>query len=144
MTRPQGKCTEHLVTFYANGTRKSFRLKPLSKEWIMKQLKSLSVHKARGPDTRSAQVLEDGAEILVVTTRHIINFSSETSKSIQSYQVAKVLSVVKNGFCLEARKYRPASLLPIISEIIEKVINEHVVRYLESTKTSPLKLLSSL
>ena len=134
------------MTFYANGKRKSFRLKPLSKEWIMKQVKSLSVHKVRGPDTRSAKCLEDSAEILVVTTRHIIHFSSETSKSIQSYQVAKFLSVVKNGFCLEARKYhpRPASLLPIISEIIEKVINEQVVRYLESTKTSPLKLLSSL
>ena len=67
--KPQGKWTHNLVTFYTNVSRKSFGLKPLSKEWVMKQLKSLSVHKATGPDKISVKFLKDGAEILVLPMR---------------------------------------------------------------------------
>ena len=71
LKKPKGKWTDHLMTFYANVKRKAFSLKPVSKEWVMKQLKSLSVHKATGPDKISAKFLKDGAEILAVAMRHI-------------------------------------------------------------------------
>ena len=134
LKKPQGKWTENLMTFYANVKRKSFSLKPLSKEWVMKQLKSLSVHKATGPHKISAKFLKDGAEILAVPMRHIINLSIETSKVPTAMKLAKVVPIIKKGSRLEARNYRPISLLQIISKIIEKAINEQVVTYLESTK----------
>ena len=40
-------------------------------------IKSISVHKATGPDKISATFLKDGAEILAVPMRHIINLSIE-------------------------------------------------------------------
>ena len=134
LKKPKGKWTDNLVIFYANVKRKSFSLKPVSKEWVMKQLKSLSVHKATGPDKISAKFLKDGAEILTVAMRHIINLSIETSKVPTAIKLAKIVPIFKKGSRFEAGNYRPISLLPIISKIIERAINEQVVSYLESTK----------
>ena len=112
---PKGKWADNLVTFYANLKRKSFSLKPVSKEWVMKQLKSLSVHKATGPDKISAKFLKDGAETLAVAMRHIINLSVETSKVPTAIKLAKVVPIFKKGSRFEAGNYRPISLLPSIS-----------------------------
>ena len=55
-------------------------MKPLGKEWVMKQLKTPSAQKTTGPDKVSAIFLKDGAESLAPSLKHIIYLSIKTPK----------------------------------------------------------------
>ena len=75
----------------------------------------------------SAKFLKDGAPITAIHLANIINVSIKLSKC----KIAKIKPLLKKGIKTEAKNYRPISLLPLISKLIERSIHDQTQSYLQ-------------
>ena len=101
---------------------------------VEKILKNLDVTKASGIDQTSARFLKDGAPVIAIHLANIINLSIKLDTSPSQCTIAKIKPLFKKGTKTEAKNYRPISLLPLISKVIEKSIYDQTQDYLQRNK----------
>ena len=68
--------------------------------------------------------LKDGAKVLAKPITDLCNLSITSRKFPDSCKLAKLKPIHKKGSLTEASNYRPISLLPLISKVIEKAIHD--------------------
>ena len=88
--------------------------------------------KASGIDNISAKFLKDGASILSKPVADLCNLSILSSSFPDGCKIAKLKLLYKKGLKTDHQNYRPISLLPLISKIIEKVILDQTQEYLKN------------
>ena len=73
-------------------------------------------------------------EILILkpVILHLMNTSIELKMVPEQWKMAKVVPIFKKGKEDDCGNYRPISLLPTISKIIEKIVAKQVIAYLEN------------
>ena len=69
---------------------------------------------------------------ILPAVNHIINLSILQSTFPTMWKQAKVVPLLKKGDTLTPKNYSPVSLLPIFSKILERVVFNQMVRYLDS------------
>ena len=99
----------------------SLKFRNAKPEEIYKIIINIDPNKAYGIDKIPGRFLKDGAELLTDPLCKIINLSL-SSKFPLMCKTAKVKLLHKKGKTTEPKNYRPVSLLPILSTIIERVI----------------------
>ncbi|XP_057294623.1 uncharacterized protein LOC130623152 [Hydractinia symbiolongicarpus] len=109
-----------------------FRLKPITVNETMKHLQSLKRKKSVGLDDLPSWLLKDCMEVIASPLTYIINMSFETSTFPSDWKRTKVLPLFKSGAKSSVNNYRPISVIPAISKVIEKVVHEQLTAYLES------------
>ncbi|XP_057299217.1 uncharacterized protein LOC130629860 [Hydractinia symbiolongicarpus] len=109
-----------------------FRLKPITVNETMKHLQSLKRKKSVGLDDLPSWLLKDCMEVIASPLTYIINMSFETSTFPSDWKRTKVLPLFKSGARSSVNNYRPISVIPAISKVIEKVVHEQLTAYLES------------
>lgn len=115
--RPVFKCTtEELFT------KKIFEFTAVGKPFVLKQLKCLKPKKATGLDGLPARLLKDSAIVIADCVTHVINLSIETGAIPSEWKQAKIVPLFKSGNKDELDNYRPISILPILSKILEKAV----------------------
>ena len=72
------------------------------------------------------------AQNILAPLTHIINLSISTSTFPSSWKLAKVVPLLKKGDPLMAQNYRPVALLPIFSKILERMVFNQLVSYLDT------------
>ena len=97
---------------------------------IMKIRYHFDTYKAAGIDGLSGIFIKDGAKILSKPISDLINLSISQSSVPESCKVAKLKPLFKKGFKLEPKNFRPISLLPLISKVLEKVIHDQMQTFL--------------
>ena len=122
--------------FYKNQNIKenSFHFSEVTEDSIFKQLISINSNKAAGMDNISGKFLKEGAKFLALPLSQICNLSIKLSVFPNECKLAKLKPLYKKGSRTVPKNYRPVSLLPIISKVIEKVIHEQVQHYLDREK----------
>ena len=65
---------------------------------------------------------------------HIVNLSIKNQKFPNSWKQSKVIPLHKKEEVTNPKNYRPVSLLPILSKVLERVIFEQMINYLENNK----------
>ena len=65
---------------------------------------------------------------------HIINLSLSNGIVPNDLKIAKVIPIFKTGDRTQFNNYRPISILPAFSKIIEKVVAKKLITFLESSK----------
>ena len=133
---PSGKFGISSVRAYYNNLispNKEFELNQTTEEIIESILESLNIDKAAGIDNISCKFLKDGLDILKRPICDICNLSIKLAKFPSQCKIAKVKPLFKKGSKTDPKNYRPISLLPIISKIIEKVIHDQTQNFLESS-----------
>ena len=67
---------------------------------------------------------------------HIVNMSILTCSFPTAYKIAKVIPLHKGKEAPtnQPKSYRPVSILPVISKLIERVIQQQITRYMNDTK----------
>ena len=105
-------------------------LSNLSDEVSKKILLNLDTSKAAGMDQIPAKFLWDGAEVLALLLRNIINLSIKLSTFPEERKIVKSKPIFKKGTRTDPKNYRPISLLPLVSKIIEKSIHFQIEGYL--------------
>ena len=109
----------------------TFRFKYVSVVEVRKQLKSLNRKKAEGSDGIPSCILKDCAQELAPPLAHLINLSLKTGTVPNELKVAKIIPIHKNGKKSEYTNYRPISILPVISKILEKCVYAQFINHLE-------------
>ena len=93
-------------------------------------MKNCDINKAAGIDDLSGRLVKDGANILTIPITQICNLSIKFSHFRKDCKVAKLKPLFKKDTKRYPKNFRPISLLPIVSKIIEKVIHDQTVIYL--------------
>ncbi|CAB4036856.1 Hypothetical predicted protein, partial [Paramuricea clavata] len=89
-------------------------------EMMAKQLSSISVHKAAGPDNIPNWVLKDFAHILALSVFMLINVSFKKEQLPLIWKCAKITPLPKSSTVNDINTdVRPISLTPTISKIAE-------------------------
>ena len=124
-----------VLEYYKNlQVTKNFQFSQITDATIFEILKNLDVSKSAGNDNITAIFLKDGAEYLASPIAQLCNLSISTSTFPDNCKSAKVLPLYKKGSKTDPKNYRPISLLPLISKIIEKVIHDQTQSFLDENK----------
>ena len=71
------------------------------------------------------------SNLLVTPITHICNLSMFSGIFPSKFKVAKVIPVYKKGKRNDFNNYRPISMLPVISKIVEELVYKRLYRYLD-------------
>ena len=97
---------------------------------VLDLINSLETNKSTGPDGISPQLLKIAGDAIVPSLTRLINLSLYTSTVPKSWKRANVTPVHKKGDKDHVNNYRPISLLPTVSKILEKIVFKHVYNHL--------------
>lgn len=85
---------------------------------------------AVGWDNIPAKVLKYSSKVLVPLITHICNLSFQTGVFPERFKIANIHPIHKGGDRDSVNNYRPISVLPALSKILEKLINSRLVKFL--------------
>ena len=95
-------------------------------------INSLDASKTIGLDGISPRIIKLSSEIISSTLLDIINASFITGNFPDSLKSARIHPIHKGGAKCDPANYRPISILPVISKIIEKHVTKHLFGYLNT------------
>ena len=107
-----------------------FYLSNTSEEKVLKIMTNIESSEAAGVDKLSSMFLKDGANILAKPISTLCNLSISQGVFPNACKVAKLKPIFKKGKKTDPSNYRPISLLPSISKIIERVIHDQTNAFL--------------
>ncbi len=108
----------------------SFKFHNVSASFVYEQLCSMDNNKSTGLDLFNVKLLKLAAPYVSQSLAHICNLSLNTSKFPDDWKKAKVTPIFKSGDKSNVSNYRPISVLPIISKIIERNVHNQLYAYL--------------
>ena len=103
----------------------------VSHEEVQALLREVIVSKATGSDGIPANILHTCADELAGSLTCIFNESLATGIFPILYKIASVTPLLKAGDPCPASNYRPISLLPIVSKLLEKIVLKQLRKYIE-------------
>ena len=95
---------------------------------------SLKRSKSAGIDNIPPGIVKDAAKVITKPLLHSINLSLTTSTIPREWQVARCVPIFKSGNANEFDNYRPISVLPVFSNILERIVHNQLYKYLENNK----------
>ena len=110
---------------------------PVATGTIERYLRSIDASKATGSDGVPGFLLKHCATVLAPSLTRIFNTSIATGIVPRPFKKATITPVHKSGDKSHAGNYRPISLLPIVSKILEKVISSQLKEYLTEHSLLP-------
>ena len=111
-------------------THQKFKFSAITSEDVFKLLSGLKTTKATGLDNISASLLKTAALAISGSLAHLFNLSLSSEKVPIDWKCAKVSAVFKKGSKLYIGNYRPISVLPIISKVLEKLVHNQIYSFL--------------
>ena len=127
-----------------NGNNKSFFFCSITESFVLKQLKTLKTNKAIGLDRISARLLKDSAECMAPILTRLFNRSLEANIFPTICKCGKVTALFKGGDRTDCNNYRPITVLPTISKILERAVHQQLYEFLSANKLLQINLISAL
>ena len=115
----------------AKSIKSQLDLKYVHPDDISKIIDQLKSSKSCGLDNIDTFVVKLAKHELVPAITHIINLSILQRKFPSQWKCAKVVPLFKKGDVSEPKNYRPVALLSVIRKIMERVIFNQIISYLE-------------
>ena len=110
----------------------SFSIPTLGHEKVEKYLKNIDITKATGVDTIGPRLLKLAAPYISESLTFICNQSIVKSVFPKKWKEGKVTPLHKNGAKDDTNNYRPISVLPVVSKLLEKHVHDSLMAYLSS------------
>ena len=110
----------------------SFSIPTLGHEKVEKYLKNIDITKATGVDTIGPRLLKLAAPYISESLTFICNQSIVKSVFPKKWKEGKVTPLHKNGAKDDTNNYRPISVLPVVSKLLEKHVHDSLMAYLFS------------
>ena len=120
--------------YLKNPTKNAMYLSEIEPDEVMKILLSLDITKSADIYNISPKLLKLAAPVICDYLTVIFNKSFDEGTFPDLLKVAKVIPVHKSGSAFEASNYRPISLLPIISKVLEKLMHNRLYSFLKKEK----------
>jgi hypothetical protein len=110
----------------------SFVMFPCDHNEVVSIIKALKPKLSSGYDSISPKLLQQTFEGLISPIVHTVNLSLTTGIVPDKMKIAKVVPIFKNGDKKLISNYRPVSLLPVLSKIIERAVYNRLYKYITS------------
>ena len=111
-----------------------FKVPLIKSDELKSILKILDPNKSTGIDGISPKLLKLASDALLPSLLQIINISLHTGVFPDVLKEARVFPIHKGGTSEDPSNYRPLSILPIVSKVIEKHITKYLFAYLNKYK----------
>ena len=111
-------------------TTSTFMFEEISEQFIFTQLRKLKTSKAVGLDQMPSRLMKDSARVISKPLTFIMNLSISQGCVPQDWKIARVIPLFKGGKKTEMGNYRPISILPMASKILERAIHTQFCRFL--------------
>ena len=98
---------------------------------VSKIFKSLANNKASGHNGLSPRILKVFSSHLFYPLYKLINLSIVNSVFSSTWKIADVILIHKSGPCDDPNNYRPFSILPVLSKIIERHVAKSLLAFLQ-------------
>ena len=110
---------------------------PASCSVIYRLLSQVNPAKATGSDSVPGFLLKSCAEVLTPSVTTLFNLSLKSGAVPAGFKLAAVSPLFKSGDPSQPTNYGPVSLLPILSKLLEKLVQRQLVRHLDHTDAIP-------
>lgn len=97
-----------------------FYIKEVDQEKAAKIINKLNNSKAKDCFGLDIAVIKTHSSTLIKPITHLINLSIRVCKFPQTWKTAVIMPILKAGAPDQVSIYRPISILPVLSEILEK------------------------
>ena len=111
-----------------------FSLPTVTEEVISEQISKLNIKKSVGLDGILIKFLKIIRPHISKVISHLFNQSLRIGKFPNIWKKARVTPLLKMGNINDMNNYRPISILASISKIIEKIVRDHLMKYLVLNK----------
>ena len=118
--------TEYLKKHYPN----NHFLRPTDPYEISRITAKLNNTTSTGFDNISTNLLKCTANEIAIPLSHIINLSFSTGIVPDKMKIAKVIPIHKSGNKTDFNNYRPISILPACSKILERMVHIRLMTFL--------------
>ena len=115
---------------YIKPTEHSFSVNETTLVEVDKLLKALPLNKACGLDGISTGLLKKAGSIIVPSLTYIFNLTIRTGIFPEDWKIAKVTPIYKDDKKCIPDNYRPISVLPAVTKLIERIVFNQFYDYL--------------
>ena len=112
----------------------TFEIPPISCSFVLDQLSSLDINKTEGNDNISPKLLQIGAASIADSITKMFNLSILNGSFPNCFKCARVVPIHKSGSKQMLNNYRPISILPALSKILERHVYKSFYDYLQTNK----------
>lgn len=120
------------TSFHLVENKNSIFLNPVTSEEVHKLINNLKSSMASGIDDIPDYIIKRCAPLFVTPLLDICNASLITGRFPENFKTAKVCPIFKKGEKQNIENYRPISLLSGFSKILERVMYNRLISFLES------------
>lgn len=110
----------------------SFVMLPTDEDEVLRLITNLKQKCATGLDQISGGVIKRYSQLLARPLTHICNLALSTGEFPQAFKTAVIKPIHKSGERDRVENFRPISILPTLSKILERIMNTRLTKYLES------------
>ena len=128
INQPQGVSFNH---FLSGNYPCSLFMKPTHSDELIRIISDLKSSHTAGVDGICTKVLKAIAPIIIEPLVHCINLSLTTGVMPQMAKIAKIIPIFKSNDKNVMNNYRPISILPSFSKVIEKVVYNRLLNFLD-------------
>lgn len=128
---PDAEINDHYVNENVENNM-HFIFKDVHHDYVLNQLCSLADKKATGVDEIPSKLLNVSAKEITPIVTFLVNTSLQTGIFPNKWKKARVCPVFKGGDSTDPCNYRPISILPILSKIIERAVFDQMYPFLDS------------
>ena len=100
---------------------------------VLTYIRLLDAAKASGPDGLSSRMLKGTANSIAPSLTRLFNISIKLGRFPKDWKTFSVVPIPKISNHKEATNYRPISLLPIVSKMLERHIHQYITTSLSVT-----------
>ena len=106
-------------------------LNPVTKEEVCDIVNNLASKNSCGLDFINTFVIKNVISVVADPFTYIVNVSLSTGVVPNDMNIAKVIPIPKNAESENVSNYRPISILPSFSKILERVVYERLLGFLQ-------------
>ena len=117
-----------------NPTAAHFAFSPIQPQELIKAMNKFKTSHGSGLDGISSFLPKAGMPFLAQPLSQLFNLSLSLGLFPDSWEIARVATIFKNGPADESCNYRPIFVLPVVSRLFGKLIYDQLYQYLDSNK----------
>jgi len=108
----------------------NFVLQDVSTGFVWKELTKLKLTKVTGLDGLTAKLLIDAAPVMARPITYLVNLTISTGVIPSEWKDARVTPIFKSGERNDENNYRPISVLPLVSKVMERAVQVQFLAFL--------------
>ena len=117
-----------------NNNLKLFNFLEITEEDVVNASSTIKTSHGSGEDGISSYFIKTAITILARPLSYLFNFSLLNGNFPDSWKVARIAPIFKEGPTDDPSNYRPISVLPVLSRLFEKIVYSQLCNYLNENQ----------